>query len=129
MSARPPAVCRVCGYSFVEADNLGSWACGQHAEPRDRATGIYPCCGARGRENFHVLRRGCVRADHNANPLGPEGMPVPWTRWHDVTLTDVSIDDMPHLRREAVISSGEDGYFREMRVRRFADPKLALFAE
>lgn len=117
--------CIVCGMTFNELHNIGSWACAQHAESPIR--GIYPCCGIQHRASSHRFRRGCVLADHNSKDLGTSDMPPPWTRWHDVTLPDEAIRKMPRVRPEAVIQSSADGFFCAVRIRRFQDPNLAIY--
>jgi len=46
------------GHRFLEIDNVGAWACRQHALPLDRATQRFPCCDKAAHD------AGCVRADH-----------------------------------------------------------------
>jgi len=110
----------VCGEEYDETRNLGSWACAQHSEPANPRTGIHACCGALWRRPGHWLARGCQAADHSERP-------EPWTRWHDATVTGVDPASILDLKPEAIIAVGEEGYFREMRVRRFADPALAIY--
>jgi hypothetical protein len=49
---------RVCvnGHKYLEINNVGSWACRQHALPLDERTQRHPCCDRND--------AGCVRADH-----------------------------------------------------------------
>ena len=52
-----PRTC-VCGTRYFEFENLGSFACSQHALPFNTTLGFYPCCERK--DNAF----GCVKADH-----------------------------------------------------------------
>ena len=113
-----PVKCDVCGIEYDEQNNIGSWQCGQHVEPLNPVTKIYPCCGQRYRIQPHYLSIGCIPADHN--PMRE----VPYTAFHDVTISEEQVETIPGLKSEAWFKNDTNGFFRSVKIRRFKDPCL-----
>jgi hypothetical protein len=69
--------CTRCGRRFTEANNIGRWACKQHAfRGILTAEGRWPCCG----KIVGPTNNGCVAADHTTF------VELPWDETHDIPL-------------------------------------------
>jgi hypothetical protein len=116
--------CAMCGERVNKLASIGNMKCGQHAEPLDRQSMSYPCCGARHRSDPHPSRKGCVAADHTDMIADVFGMPVPFTARHDVQMSVDAITTLlsGSLDPRCVVTSDASGYFERVTIRRFADP-------